>query len=69
MSIYSSYSIYCFKFWLVILINVTFGLHTLTQMVLILDGNSEQLAHVSRKIGPIGEENPICDSSRYNQMP
>ena len=38
-------------------------------MALILDGNSEHVAHEGRKMSLTGEENnPICDYSRYNQM-
>ena len=37
-------------------------------MVLMLDGNSEQVAHAWRKIGLFGEENPICDCSRSKQI-
>ena len=38
-------------------------------MALILDGNSEHVAHARRKMSLTGEENnPICDYSRYNQM-
>ena len=38
------------------------------RMVLILDGNSEHVAHAWRKISLSGEINPICDCSRSNQM-
>ena len=38
-------------------------------MVLILDGNSADLAHAQRKIGLFrGEKNPICNCSRSNRM-
>ena len=37
-------------------------------MVLILDGISEHVAHVCRKKA-FGEKCPICDCSRYNQLP
>ena len=37
-------------------------------MVLILDGNSEHVALACTKIGLFGEQQPICDCSRYNQM-
>ena len=36
-------------------------------MVLILDGNSEPVAHAWMKIDHFGEKNPICDWSRYNR--
>ena len=39
-------------------------------MVLILDGNSEHVAHAWKKIGHFGEEkNPICDQFQSNRMP
>ena len=38
-------------------------------MVLILDGNSEQVECAWRKIGLFEEKNPICDRSRSNQIP
>ena len=43
----------------------------ISNMVLILDANSEHDAHAWRKICVFGEEekNPICDCSRSNQMP
>ena len=37
--------------------------------VLILDGNSEHVAHARRKIGLLGEKYLLCDCSRSNQMP
>ena len=44
-------------------------MNALPSMVLILDGNSEHVAHASRKIGLFEEKNTICDFSRSNQMP
>ena len=38
-------------------------------MVLIVDGNSDHVAHAWTKIGLFGGENPICDGSCTNQMP
>ena len=39
-------------------------------MVLILDGNLENVAQAGRKIGLFGKKgNPICDCSQSNQMP
>ena len=37
-------------------------------MVLILDGNSEHVAHTWRNIDLFWKRNPICDCSRSNQM-
>ena len=37
--------------------------------VLILDGNSEYVAHASGKYGFSEKKYPICASSRSNQMP
>ena len=33
-------------------------------MVLLLDGNSEHVAHACRKVGLFGEKNPTSESSR-----
>ena len=38
-------------------------------MVLMLNGNSENVTKAWRRLGLFGEKNPICDSSRSNQMP
>ena len=38
-------------------------------MVLMLDGNSEYVAHALRKKGVSEEINSKCDCSRSNQMP
>ena len=40
-----------------------------TMHFMVLDGNSERVAHAWWKIGIFGEENPICDNSHSNQMP
>ena len=41
----------------------------LAHMVLILDGNSELVAHAGRKIGIFGEKQiPISECARSNQM-
>ena len=42
---------------------------TYRNIVLILDGNSEHVAHAWRKIGIFGKKNMICDGSRSKQMP
>ena len=38
-------------------------------MVLILDGKSEQVVHARRKKAFQRKKNPICDCSRSNQRP
>ena len=38
-------------------------------MVLILDGNQDNVAHACGKIGLFGDKNLICYCSLYNQMP
>ena len=38
-------------------------------MVLILNGDSEHVAHTWRKVVFSGEKNSVCDSSRIDQMP
>ena len=36
---------------------------------LIVDGNSEHVAHSWRKMSIFGEKNPFCDNFRSYQMP
>ena len=38
-------------------------------IVIILDVNSEHIAHACKKKNLFGEKNSDCDSSRSNQMP
>ena len=42
------------------------GINPVKAIMLILDGNSEHVAHAWRKIGLFGLKNPICDCSRSN---
>ena len=51
------------------MVTVQYGLHRVAAVVLILDGNSEHVAHVCEKIGLFGEKNLICACSKSNQMP
>ena len=45
----------------------TEGLLTAYIMILILEGNSEHVAHARRTLGHIDEQNPIFDSSTLDQ--
>ena len=45
----------------------TEGFLTAYIMILILDGNSEHVAHARRTLGYIGEQNPIFDCSTLDQ--